>query len=154
MNNFRRPEAAPSRPHGLLRRALIPVLLAAPATAAGPALLRLTPATAAAQSDPSAPDLLWMNGGHAGGSGRAALSPDGQVFAAADYAEVYLRRYSDGSHVRDFAATRDVRSIAPSADGRVLAAAIRDGDPTVTTFDVLSPPPTEGDRRADAASLR
>ncbi|OLE53306.1 MAG: hypothetical protein AUG51_13600 [Acidobacteria bacterium 13_1_20CM_3_53_8] len=51
---------------------------------------------ASVQAATSAPDLTWISGGHAGGVGKAALSPDGQILATADYAEVYLWRYSDG----------------------------------------------------------
>jgi WD40 repeat protein len=133
------------------------------------------------------PDLLWMNGGHAGGSGKAALSPDGQLLATADYSEVFVWRYadgrllrtfgaywlgsmkcirftpdgqyvvgagtwipgqtrstilmwrvSDGALVREFGESRDVKSIALSADGRTLAAAVGGGDPSVILYDVAT----------------
>lgn len=75
MNNLRQRKADSSRPHRLLNKAIVSALLAALA-AAGLALLNPTPA--AAQSVPSAPDLIWMNGGHAGGSGARRSRPTGR----------------------------------------------------------------------------
>jgi hypothetical protein len=107
-----RQRRSPSHAPGLSRKTLALVLFAALASAAGLALLRPDAAEAAlsGQAGPTAsaavttPDLLWMNGGHAGGSGKAALSPDGQLLATADYSEVFVWRYADGRLLRTFGA--------------------------------------------------
>ncbi|HEX7313413.1 MAG TPA: kelch repeat-containing protein, partial [Pyrinomonadaceae bacterium] len=204
MKSTRQPKSACVRARGISHKSLVFVLFATLAVGLGLALFNEPRAAAegsrvsaakgqkvapvSAATAPSLPDLLWMKGGHAGGYGKAALSPDGQTLATADYAEVYLWRYADGqlvgtlnapwidsvktikftpdgqhvvaggtwiagspnastlrmwriadrSLVREFAVTWDVKSIALSADGKHLAAAVGGGDPSVILFDVAT----------------
>jgi hypothetical protein len=121
-------------------KALVLALFAAAALASGLTLLR--PASAAgrqeaaplsvAASAASLPDLVWMKGGHAGGHGKAALSPDGKLVAAAvggGDPSVILFDAATGGVARTlgrFAAN----AVAFSRDGFVAAAgADQFGDP-------------------------
>ncbi|HEV7857332.1 MAG TPA: kelch repeat-containing protein [Pyrinomonadaceae bacterium] len=70
------------------------------------------------------PDLLWMKGAHAGGIGHAAVSPDGQILATADYAEIDLWRYADGQLLGTLgmAGVDRIGAIKFSPDGQYLIA--------------------------------
>ncbi|MGA9998410.1 MAG: DUF4214 domain-containing protein [Pyrinomonadaceae bacterium] len=72
----------------------------------------------------AAPSLLWVAGGHAGGIGRAAISPDGQILATADYGEIELWRYSDGQLMATIGAPwiDMVKTIKFSPDGQFIVA--------------------------------
>lgn len=112
-----------ARAHRPSSKTLALALLAGLALTLGSALLGTAAAAdggTQAATAASAPDLLWMSGGHAGGVGRAALSPDGQTLATADYAEVLLWRYADGRLVGSIGAPwiDAVKCIRFSADGQ------------------------------------
>ncbi|MFL6209579.1 MAG: carboxypeptidase regulatory-like domain-containing protein [Pyrinomonadaceae bacterium] len=68
------------------------------------------------------PDIAWLSGGQAGGSGNADLSPDHQLLATASDGTVKLWRFADGQLLHTIgAAFTGVNAVKFSPDGQYLA---------------------------------